>query len=82
MTHLQPIPAPAEPMLDCHPRQSVMIPIGPAGVPAEFIGFDGLDGLEHVAIRFAGRHAGPVAPDAGAAAFGMPHRRYLCLEAL
>jgi GTP cyclohydrolase II len=56
MTHLQPIPAPAEPMLDCHPRMPVMIPIGPHGVPAEFIGFDGLDGLEHVAIRFAGRH--------------------------
>lgn len=62
MTHLQPIPRPAEPMLDCHPRTPVMIPIGPEGVVAEFIGFDGLDGLEHVAIRFAGRHRDPSRP--------------------
>jgi GTP cyclohydrolase II len=62
MTHLQPVPRPAEPMLNCRPRRPVMIPIGPEGVPAEFVGFDGLDGLEHVAIRFAGRHADPSRP--------------------
>lgn len=62
MTHLQPIPKPGEPMLNCHPRTSVMIRIGPAGVSAEFVGFDGLDGLEHVAIRFAGRHPDPSRP--------------------
>ena len=48
--------------MDCHARTSVMIPIGPAGVAAEFIGFDGLDGLEHVAIRFAGRRPDPSRP--------------------
>jgi GTP cyclohydrolase II len=62
MTHLVPIAPPAEPMLDVSPRVSVMIPIGRAGIPAEFVGFDGLDGLEHVAIRFVGRHPDPSRP--------------------
>lgn len=62
MTLLVPIPQPAEPMLDVSPRMPVTIAIGRAGVPAEFIGFDGLDGLEHVAIRFAGRHPDPSRP--------------------
>lgn len=59
MTHLKPISLPSDALADCRPRNSVMIPIGADGVPAEFFGFDGLDGLEHVAIRFAGRHPNP-----------------------
>ncbi|HEX3984621.1 MAG TPA: GTP cyclohydrolase II [Acidisoma sp.] len=62
MTHLTPISRPGEPLLDCRPRTPVMIPLGPAGIPAEFVGFDGLDGLEHVAVRFAGRHPDPTRP--------------------
>jgi GTP cyclohydrolase II len=62
MTHLLPIPPLVEPMLDVSARAPVMIPIGPAGVLAEFVGFDGLDGLEHVAIRFAGRHPDAARP--------------------
>ena len=61
MTHLKPISRPGEPMA-CTPRPSVMIPLGPDGIPAEFIGFDGLDGLEHIAIRFAGRNPDPTRP--------------------
>jgi GTP cyclohydrolase II len=48
----------------CVSRKPVRIPIGPAGVSAEFIGFDGLlDGQEHIAIRFTRRaphSSGPV----------------------
>jgi GTP cyclohydrolase II len=62
MTHLTPIARPGEPMLDCTARTPVTIPLGPAGIPAEFVGFDGLDGLEHVAIRFAGRSPDPSRP--------------------
>lgn len=62
MTHLQPVPRPGEPLMDCHARTPVMIPIGPEGTQAEFVGFDGLDGLEHVAIRFAGRNPDPSRP--------------------
>ncbi len=42
---------------DCHQaraRPVVTIPIGADAIPADFIGFDGLDGDEHIAIRFAG----------------------------
>jgi len=39
-----------------------MIPIGAKGVAAEFLGFDGLDGAEHIAIRFAGRVPMPSRP--------------------
>jgi GTP cyclohydrolase II len=62
MTHLVPIPPLAEPMLDVSARVPVMIPIGRSGIPAEFIGFDGLDGLEHVAIRFVGQQPDPSRP--------------------
>ena len=51
-------------MSSCVSRKPVPIPIGPAGVSAEFIGFDGLmDGQEHIAIRFTRRaphSSGPV----------------------
>ncbi|GAB0115705.1 GTP cyclohydrolase II [Acidisoma sp. C75] len=61
MTHMQPIALPEPAMAELRPRASVTIPLGPDGVPAEFMGFDGFeDGHEHVAIRFAGRH-----PEAG-----------------
>jgi len=59
MTHLKPIPRPDTSAAECRPRNPVMIPIGPGGVQAEFVGFDGLDGLEHVAIRFGGRLPDP-----------------------
>jgi GTP cyclohydrolase II len=68
MTHLQPVVRAAghaeeEPMGACQPRPSVMIPMGPAGVEAEFLGFDGLaDHEEHVAIRFAGRNPDATKP--------------------
>jgi GTP cyclohydrolase II len=40
----------------CRARDPVSITIGEGHEPAEFIGFDGLDGQEHIAIRFEGRH--------------------------
>jgi GTP cyclohydrolase II len=39
----------------CRTRDPVPITIGKGHAPAEFIGFDGLDGAEHIAIRFARR---------------------------
>ncbi len=43
----------------CRARNPVVIPIGPDGVPAEFIGFDGLEGGEHIAIVVPGRSPDP-----------------------
>lgn len=62
MTHLKPIPRPETDAVECRPRTPVSIPLGPSGEPAEFVGFDGLDGLEHIAIRFAGRNPDPEKP--------------------
>jgi len=39
----------------CRARNPVPITIGDGRAPAEFIGFDGLDGGEHIAIRLRGR---------------------------
>jgi GTP cyclohydrolase II len=55
MTDVMPAPPTVLPIGQCRPRNSVMIPIGADGVSAEFLGFDGLDGADHIAIRFAGR---------------------------
>jgi GTP cyclohydrolase II len=56
MSHLTSVVPIRKGMDHCRPRNPVVIPVGAAGVPAEFIGFDGLtDGQEHIAIRFAGR---------------------------
>ncbi len=50
-------------MAELRPREAVIVQIGAEAVPAEFMGFDGFeDGLEHVAIRFAGRAADPERP--------------------
>lgn len=63
MTHLQPIAVPEPGMAELRPRAAVTIPLGPEAVLAEFMGFDGFeDGLEHVAIRFAGRAADAARP--------------------
>jgi GTP cyclohydrolase II len=63
MTHLKPVVVPDAAMPAVQPRPSVMIPIGPTGIEAEFLGFDGLtDGEEHIAIRFAGHAPDPARP--------------------
>jgi GTP cyclohydrolase II len=43
----------------CRARSPVVIPIGTDQVPAEFFGFDGLEGGEHIAIRVPGRCPDP-----------------------
>jgi GTP cyclohydrolase II len=43
----------------CRARNPVVIPIGIDSAPAEFIGFDGLEGGEHIAIRVPGRRPDP-----------------------
>ncbi len=62
MTHIPTRPALAAVGQPCVAREPVLIPMGPDGVEAEFIGFDGLDGQEHVALRFAGRHPDAARP--------------------
>src|ERR1700710_2319366 len=62
MTHLPAKPVVATGEFPARARPSVMIPMGPDAVPAEFIGFDGLDGREHVALRFVGRNPDPSRP--------------------
>jgi GTP cyclohydrolase II len=39
----------------CRARNPVTIAVGDSHAPADFIGFDGLDGGEHIAIRMRGR---------------------------
>ena len=63
MSHLNSVVPLRKGMDRCRPRNPVVIPVGADGVPAEFIGFDGLtDGQEHIAIRFAGRRPDPSKP--------------------
>ncbi|MCB8883641.1 GTP cyclohydrolase II [Acidisoma cellulosilytica] len=46
----------------CRARNPVKIAIGDGQVPAEFLGFDGLEGGEHIAIRVPGRSSDPSQP--------------------
>lgn len=63
MTYLNPNRQAEAPVPECRPRRSVVIPVGPAAVPVEFIGFDGIpDGKEHIALRFVGRQRNSARP--------------------